>query len=71
MEYLNVSLWIHRDHGIYCMAHELHKNGRSLQEAAQILKDYFDHIDNITTPDGAAFTIENIMAALRGIWGEE
>ena len=63
--YWNVSLWIGNDKGLYRLALECIHTARSRKEAAQRMYEILGVSSH--TPDGAKYSVDKIMAAMRGL----
>ena len=65
----NVSLWINNDEGLYRLAQDCVKYGHNRSHAAALFLERLEDIlgDNLKTPDGAPYTLTNVIAAMRGI----
>ena len=69
----NVSLWLHNDEGMYnVMMHGIKKNAQVNDAARYVLA--LMTMDSNTTPDGAYWTLCNVVEAIEDehaeYWGE-
>lgn len=60
----NVSLWLSNDEGLYMLVRDALANNSRRDAASQVLATLTD-MEMTHTPDGAAYTVTNILAALR------
>jgi hypothetical protein len=61
-DYWNVALWLFNDEGMYRFMRHTVESTRTLDEAARELLAALPE----RTPDGAAYTLRNVRAALAG-----
>ena len=60
----NVSLWINNDEGLYRQAQDCVRCCSTKRDAARM---FLSDLDETTTPDGAPWSITNIMIAMRDL----
>jgi hypothetical protein len=69
--YWNVSLWINNDYGLYALARDLVRTSKTRHEAARAMLEYLQEASKpglpAQTPDGATYSIDKIVSAMRGI----
>ena len=64
----NVSLWIHNDYGLYCLACDLVHSCGNRDAAAHAILRHLKWSGITHTADGAPYTFTSIRAALVGEW---
>lgn len=67
--YWNVALWVNNDEGLYSLARECIRRTRSRRQAAERFMEYLgDDINAVPlTPDGAAYSVDKGVCAMRGL----
>jgi len=73
--YWNVSLWIGNDEGLYRLALDCIKQAKTRREAARafivdLVECGYKHrteLGAVSTPDGAAFSVDKVVCAMRGL----
>jgi hypothetical protein len=69
--YWNVSLWINNDEGLYNLARDCIKHSKTRKDAAESFMQTMIECGKpgvpAQTPDGAIYSVDKIMSAMRGI----
>jgi hypothetical protein len=67
--YWNVSLWINNDEGLYNLALDCVRRGKNRKESAAAMLDYLKEFgkpgEACATPDGAVYSVDKIVSAMR------
>lgn len=60
----NVSLWISNDEGLYGLAKDAMRRGKTKNKSAELL---YESLAGDETPDGVKYTKTNLRHALKGL----
>lgn len=66
-EYWNVALWLANDYGLYTMAKEAKNQFKDDRAAARFIFKALLECGSRKTPDGVAFNIARIQAAIKAL----
>ena len=69
--YWNVALWLGNDEGLYNFARQLIRAHADKTAAARAFVLAMQDMETPKTPDGAAYSANNVKAALEGLFEED
>jgi hypothetical protein len=70
-DYWNVALWLGNDEGLYTFARQLNRAHPTKKSAARAFVQAMQDMGTPRTPDGAAYSANNVEAALSGLFEED